>query len=420
MVQSTNCRGCSVYLKVDHGKVIAPSKDNSQPRYAKPSAEYEDSNPADAPVSKPLPAVPQSNAKAVPATAAPVPKKKLSPLPTLKEKERQAQPEQTSAAEEQPALLPSAPSVAAEPTEEDPLGKQSELFPETAEILAADPVKEKRPLPLAAIPSTDANPPTREEEQEPPAAPSPDAITHLSRPSFLANRPIKPKAPPPPPKPKPIAPDDRAPELEEAPTASQRYRPQPSETPPPEQHSSLRIAPLINREKKRSVRCFDCDGEHEILADSTSALCPKCGAYIGLKSYDIRDRSNSRIQTRGNVFVHKKGEVTGITIQCHNLTIEGQIQGGAECSGDFIIRKTGKVNGPVTSERVIVERRAIVDFMSGVVAKEVIIDGEVTGAVTCKKLVLKKRATLDGDLSVSSLSIEEGARHTGNIKMTGA
>ena len=53
-------------------------------------------------------------------------------------------------------------------------------------------------------------------------------------------------------------------------------------------------------------------------------------------------------------------------------------------------------------------------------ADEVIIDGEVTGAVTCKKLTLKKRATLDGDLTVGSLSIEEGARHTGNIQMISA
>jgi cytoskeletal protein CcmA (bactofilin family) len=48
---------------------------------------------------------------------------------------------------------------------------------------------------------------------------------------------------------------------------------------------------------------------------------------------------------------------------------------------------------------------------------EVIIDGEVTGSVSCQKLTLKKRATLDGDLEVASLSVEEGARHTGNVKM---
>ncbi|MBK1833715.1 bactofilin family protein [Roseibacillus ishigakijimensis] len=165
------------------------------------------------------------------------------------------------------------------------------------------------------------------------------------------------------------------------------------------------------------MKCFECEREHEILADSTSALCPHCGSYIGLKHFDIRENENSRIQTRGDVFVHKKGHVSGITIQCHNLTIEGQIQGGAECSGDFILRKTGKINGPVSGDRVIIERRAEVEFMSPVQAREVIIDGHVKGAVACQKLVLKKRATLDGDLTVSTLSIEEGARHTGRISM---
>lgn len=417
MVQSTNCRACSVYLRVENGVAVAPSKDNSQPRYAK--NRDDDPSPASAPRSQPAPATAQSPAAAGAPAAVPTPKKKdLSPLPAPQEELTPEPEEEEAPAPQGASSLPAAPaekpagnpSPAQEPANEKSPHEQSELFTKNAEG--------KRPLPLEAIPSSAAN-----AACEPaPEAPAPPVETQapLMRPSFLANRPIKPKAPPPPPKPQPIAPEDLAPETEAAPPATQRYRPEPSKTPPPEQHSPIRIAPLINREKKRSVRCFDCDGEHEILADSTSALCPKCGAYIGLKSYDIRDRSNSRIQTRGNVFVHKKGEVTGITIQCHNLTIEGHIQGGAECSGDFIIRKTGKVNGPVTSERVIVERRAIVDFMSGVNAKEVIIDGEVTGSVTCKKLILKKRATLDGDLSVGSLSIEEGARHTGNIKMTGA
>lgn len=413
MVQSTNCRGCGVYLRVENGIAVAPSKDNSQPRYAK--IEDDDPKPASAPASRPAPAYPQTPPAVAAQAATPRPEKDLSPIPSPQE---ETTPESEVAPPSAPKKTQQTSSQAAVPEKfagkssasKKSSRKQSELFTEKAET--------KLPLPLEAIPAskTIASPaPTSK-------APTPSVETNapLTRPSFLANRPIKPKAPPPPPKPQPIAPEDLAPETEDTSATSQRYRPEPSETPPPEQHSSIRIAPLINREKKRSVRCFDCDGEHEILADSTSALCPKCGAYIGLKSYDIRDRSNSRIQTRGNVFVHKKGEVTGITIQCHNLTIEGHIQGGAECSGDFIIRKTGKVNGPVTSERVIVERRAIVDFMSGVNAKEVIIDGEVTGAVTCKKLVLKKRATLDGDLSVGSLSIEEGARHTGNIKMTGA
>ena len=197
--------------------------------------------------------------------------------------------------------------------------------------------------------------------------------------------------------------------------ATERYRPPAT----PEQPSKPSIPSLINREKKRLIRCFDCSEEHEILADSTSALCPHCGSYISLENKDIREQINSRIQTRGNVFVHKKGYVNGITIQCHNLTIEGEIEGGAECSGDFIIRKTGKIKGPVSSDRVVIERRAEVDFMSTVQAREVVIDGHVTGSVDCKKLVLKKRATLDGDLKVASLSVEEGAKHTGNIEMVG-
>ncbi|WP_411847380.1 polymer-forming cytoskeletal protein [Roseibacillus persicicus] len=368
-MQSTNCRGCHSYLKIEKGQAISPSVNHEQPRYL-PNTE----------ASKALPKTETS-----PPTARPTQSKKATqPKPEVKKSS-------------QPAAKPaSKPSLT--------------TLPPTNEAPAREKPGPKTPLP--PVPATSPN------KEAAPAA----SIPQTGPRNPLRRKPNKPKAPPPPPKPAPLPPqesEERTP-VEAAkpvptPPPTERYRPAAA---PPEP-SKPAIVPLINREKKRSVRCFECDQEHEILADSTSALCPHCGAYIGLKHYDIKDQVNSRIQTRGNVFVHKKGYITGITIQCHNLTIEGEIQGGAECSGDFIVRKTGKINGPVTSDRVIIERRAEVDFMSTVTAREVIIDGHVTGSVACKKLTLKKRATLDGDLTVASLSIEEGARHTGNIQMTG-
>ncbi len=372
---STNCRSCGVYLKIEKGQAIAPARFDENPRYqsslggSEPAPQKETPAPAPTPEPPPEPE-PQSKSEA----DSPSPKRNLTPLP----REREKLPEKKAS-----------PQI---PTPPVPKETTSEEAPPAASVPRTEP---RNPLPKKPAKPKAPPPPSKPEGVVEQTAPAPKAEPEQTLISQPTEKPTEKPAPEP---------------------SSERYRPQ---VPVTSEATKPKIAPLINREKKRDVKCFECKETHEILADSKSALCPHCGAYIGLSDYDIKDQHNSRIQTRGNVFVHKKGYITGITIHAHNLTIEGEIQGGAECTGDFIVRKNGKINGEVVSDRVIIERRAKVDFLSPVQAREVIIDGYVTGAVACKKLILKKRATLDGDLTVASLSVEEGAKHTGNIKMTG-
>lgn len=171
-----------------------------------------------------------------------------------------------------------------------------------------------------------------------------------------------------------------------------------------------------NKAEPRQVACFECDHIHKAPAEASSTLCPACGAYIGLKDYDIRDNWNRRIQTRGNVVIQKKATVTGITIHCHNLTAHGNLTGGVNCSGDFVIQNHGKIMGKVRCKRLIIEKRARVEFSNPVHCEDAIIDGEVTGNFTCTgKLHLKKKATLTGDIKVATMAVDEGARHHGRM-----
>lgn len=168
----------------------------------------------------------------------------------------------------------------------------------------------------------------------------------------------------------------------------------------------------------RDISCFECGHRHQVSSLSTSSQCPKCGLYISLKDYDIREAWSQRIQTRGDVTVHKKGIVQSATIRCHNLIIDGVFNGGADCSGDFTIRNHGKIMGRVSCRKLLVEKRAHVQFLNNIEAEEVIIDGEVIGNINCRgKLSLLKKATLTGDIHVGSLTVAEGAKHTGQISM---
>ena len=74
--------------------------------------------------------------------------------------------------------------------------------------------------------------------------------------------------------------------------------------------------------------------------------------------------------------------------------------------------------GRVRCKRLIIEKKAQVEFANTVHCEDAIIDGNVTGNFRCTgKLALQKKATLTGDIQVATMAVEEGARHSGRISI---
>jgi cytoskeletal protein CcmA (bactofilin family)/Zn finger protein HypA/HybF involved in hydrogenase expression len=171
----------------------------------------------------------------------------------------------------------------------------------------------------------------------------------------------------------------------------------------------------------REIRCFTCGYSYKTVAEAQSSQCPKCSGYISLINYDITEHWNRRIQTCGDVVIHKSGSVSGVTLQCHNLTVLGELAGSVECSGDLIIRSHGKIIGKVTCRNLRVEKGARVEFLNPVIATTAFIDGNVRGQISCSGAVtLEKRAHLQGLVRTTSLIVKPGAKHTGTIEMVQA
>lgn len=192
--------------------------------------------------------------------------------------------------------------------------------------------------------------------------------------------------------------------------------PFPKRSDPPPRHPLLRF--FFRQKPPREVTCFNCGHTHKAVAEAQSSQCPKCSAYISLRDYDITEPWNRRIQTRGDVVIQKTGVVSGITIQCHNLTVLGELAGSVDCSGDLVIRSHGKILGKVSCRQLRVERGARVEFLNPVTAASAYIDGQVRGQISCTGAVtLEKRAQLQGLVKTTSLVIKEGAKHTGSIEM---
>lgn len=214
-----------------------------------------------------------------------------------------------------------------------------------------------------------------------------------------------------------LAPPRKDSDPEPPPPALAKAAPFPRKAPGPPPRSFLMR--LINPVKPpRPVTCFNCGHSYTAIAEAQSSQCPKCSSYVSLLDYDIAEPWNRRIQTCGNVVIQKTGIVSGVTIQCHDLKVLGELAGSVDCTGDLIIRSHGKIIGKVNCRNLRVEKGARVEFLHPVTARSAFIDGNVRGQISCTGIItLEKRAQLQGLVRAASLVVKAGAKHTGTIEM---
>ncbi len=186
--------------------------------------------------------------------------------------------------------------------------------------------------------------------------------------------------------------------------------------PPPPRSFLMRLFNPIK--PPREVTCFGCGNQFHCIAAAQSSQCSKCGGYVSLLDHDITGHWNRRIQTCGDVVIQKAGVVTGVHIQCHNLTVLGELAGSVECTGDLIIRSHGKIIGKLHCRNLRVEKGAKVEFLNPVTATTAYIDGTVRGQISCTgPVTLEKRARLQGLVRTTSLVVKPGAKHSGTIEV---
>jgi cytoskeletal protein CcmA (bactofilin family) len=93
-------------------------------------------------------------------------------------------------------------------------------------------------------------------------------------------------------------------------------------------------------------------------------------------------------------------DITGDIISNGDIRIDGTVSGMLNTKGKVVIGPTGKIKGEV-------------------VCRNSEISGVIEGKITVAQLLsLKSSSRILGDISTSKLSIEPGAKFSGNCKMT--
>ncbi len=93
-------------------------------------------------------------------------------------------------------------------------------------------------------------------------------------------------------------------------------------------------------------------------------------------------------------------EITGDIISSGDIRVDGTLKGSLNTKGKVVIGPTGRISGEV-------------------ICKNSEVSGIVEGKITVGQLLnLKASSKIMGDISTSKLSIEPGAKFTGNCKMS--
>lgn len=93
-------------------------------------------------------------------------------------------------------------------------------------------------------------------------------------------------------------------------------------------------------------------------------------------------------------------DITGDIVSNGDIRIDGTLKGSLNTKGKVVIGATGKINGEV-------------------ICKNSEVSGIVEGKITVGQLLnLKASSKILGDIATSKLSIEPGAKFSGNCKMS--
>jgi cytoskeletal protein CcmA (bactofilin family) len=172
----------------------------------------------------------------------------------------------------------------------------------------------------------------------------------------------------------------------------------------------------FTKDPPRAVLCFECEATHKVAAASTSTICPACSTYIDLRDLEIKDRTNKRIRTRGDVVVDRKGALLGTSLHCGRLTIHGTVSGSIYASGDVLIKSDQRIIGEIRCRRLVLEKKCELQCVQPVHAETVEIHGRATGHFhATRSIILRRNAVLDGSVTAQAICVEPGAVLNGQV-----
>ena len=177
-----------------------------------------------------------------------------------------------------------------------------------------------------------------------------------------------------------------------------------------------KLSKMVAGEKVRDICCFSCGHRQQVSSAAQSSLCPQCSSYVDLRDFKIAGPFGRSIQTQGEIVVTAKGDVTSAKMACGSAQIEGKLRGQLLCTGEARMKVQGRFLGDLDAHRLVIEKKADVEFARTVKARGVEIHGKVSANIHCDGCVkVASGGVLEGVIHARSINVEKGGFFSGEL-----
>ena len=177
-----------------------------------------------------------------------------------------------------------------------------------------------------------------------------------------------------------------------------------------------KLSKMVAGEKIRDICCFSCGHRQQVSSSAQSSLCPQCSSYIDLSDFKIAGPFGRSIQTQGEVVLSSKADVTSAKIACGAAVIDGKLRGILVCTGEARVKLQGKFLGDIDAHRLVIEKKADVEFVRPVKAQGVEIHGKISARINCDGCVsIAAGGALDGVIHAKAINVEKGGIFSGEL-----
>lgn len=177
---------------------------------------------------------------------------------------------------------------------------------------------------------------------------------------------------------------------------------------------SAQIRKKIVRAPKetRSIVCFNCEHEQQVVAAAWSAQCEMCSTYLNFRDMEITDESREVVRTYGRVIFAAGCDFRGASIRAGQVQLRGRVRSKMTVDTEIVVGNEAQAEAMVRTPRLVVERRAR-SRLERVEVDELVVEG----SVRIEELVVRRRLWIKsgGALRVGRLECSQGEVERGAI-----
>ena len=163
----------------------------------------------------------------------------------------------------------------------------------------------------------------------------------------------------------------------------------------------------------RDVVCYECGQSCHVPSAALSSNCIHCHAHLNMADVEIRPGSRRlTVRTLGNVHVLPGTVLSGLSIVCNNMEVDGRVSGSFRCMGTLSFNVSSVVEGSISAGKLVVNKGAEVELMVGAVAESVGLYGSLKGRLQCKgELHVYRGGAYTGVCKAAEVVVAPGGRY---------